>query len=131
MAMTKDDIAKFRELYLQTAGAYLRDLESNLMMFALDHQNITAVKNIHLASHSLAGQSTMMGYVDMSTYAGLIEKVFRANKESGTEIADDVLSLITEAVKIMQESLKRIEATGEEIKMPTEIEKLKMSGGVQ
>lgn len=124
MVMTKDDIAKFKELYVQTATVYLRDIGANMDAFISDQQNQTAVKNIHLASHSLAGQSIMMGYTNMSIFAGLIEKIFRAKLKDNRDLREEELLLIKDALIKMQKSLKQIGEGGIEINLSLEIKKL-------
>ncbi len=131
MSMNNNDMAKFRELFLQTASAYIEEIKSNFLEYLEDKSNMTVVENIFVASHSLAGQSSMMGYVGIASFASVVENIFRAKKNQNREVTDEEINLIKSALEKVNQSLVRIKDGDDEIKITDEISRLRDIVGIQ
>lgn len=120
MPMEPADIAKYKGLYLQTARAYVRDMQHNLAILMKGEDNADAVSVIHLASHSLASQSLLMGYATTGSSSFAIEKIFKAKMEGNLSFKDTTLHLINRMAARIALSIDEIEKSGKELDLSDE-----------
>ncbi len=124
MPMNPDDVTKFKSLYLQTAWGYLNMLNKSIAFLLKGEQTKEAVESAHLAAHSLKSQSLLMGYVQIGTMQGEMEKIFNDCKEKLTVPDNTTMDIILSGLKKIQTSLLQISDSGKEMDMSDEIKKL-------
>ena len=124
MAMEQADIVKYKSLYLQTARAYIRDMQHNLSVLMDGKENPDAVSVVHLASHSLASQSLLMGYTTIGSASFGIEKIFKAKMEGNLSFKDTTLHLINRIAGRIARSVDEVEKSGKEIDLSEESKQL-------
>jgi chemotaxis protein histidine kinase CheA len=130
MSMSPDDTAKYKDLYVSTARAYLKDMHNMVILLLSEIQNESEladeeIKAVFLAAHSLTGQSAVVGaYPNMTQCASLIEKIFRANIEDNIVLKKETLHHTETAIKKMLLSVDEIEKSGREIDLGEEVENL-------
>ncbi|MEK7572221.1 MAG: Hpt domain-containing protein [Patescibacteria group bacterium] len=124
MDITPEDKMKYKPLYVRTARAYINDMQQQIAILLKEPHNTEAIGIIHMAAHSLGSQSLVMGYSSIGELARLIEKIFRAKKDTRETIESEILASINVCVKRMIVSLYEIEKTGEELALTTEIKQL-------
>lgn len=125
MAFSQEDQLKYKTLYLQTARQYTKDLLENLTKLEKGQETEDLIDTLHRDSHSLKGQSQMMGYQAIGTVALYMEKIFAAKKEKKLELSPEIISTMQEAVKEMDICLNEIDKVNKEIDMYQMIEKFK------
>lgn len=69
------NLSDYKNLYLQTAKEYMDKISVSLSQLSKDVLNKEAIKNLHIASHSLKSQSQVMGYGDIADLCMGIEKI--------------------------------------------------------
>ena len=83
------------------------------------------IKAVHLAAHSLSGQSSVAGYGHIAGIASVIERIFKAQLDDQvSDLEDEVLNNIASTIEKMLLSVEQIEENGEEIDLSGEIEAL-------
>jgi chemotaxis protein histidine kinase CheA len=122
--MEASDIAKYKSLYLQTARAYLKDMQHNLKILLESQDNPEAVKVVHLASHSLASQSLLMGYTTIGSASFAIEKIFKAKMEDNLSFKEETIQLINAITDKMVLAVDEVDKTGKEIDLSKETKEL-------
>jgi chemotaxis protein histidine kinase CheA len=75
--MGQIDLSSYKSLYLQTAKEYIDKMLVSLDQLSSDVLDKKALNNLHIASHSLKGQSQVMGFVGITALSGVIEKKSR------------------------------------------------------
>jgi two-component system, chemotaxis family, sensor kinase CheA len=124
MSMNPDDVTKYKSLYLQTSWGYLNMLQKNIAFLRINQKNMSAIEASHLAAHSLKSQSYLMGFNQIGKLSGQMEQIFKAAKENTTQIAQDVLVIMTSVLKKIHDSLEKISENQLEIDMSEESKKL-------
>jgi chemotaxis protein histidine kinase CheA len=124
MAMDAADIAKYKGLYLQTARAYVHDLQSNLRILSSNHENTDAIGVVHLASHSLTSQSLLMGYIKTGSCSFAIEKIFKAKMEGHLSFKESTIKLLSSCVDKISLSLDSIDKLNKEADLTEETKQL-------
>jgi chemotaxis protein histidine kinase CheA len=114
MALSLDEQIKYKTLYLQTANQYIKEMKENVDQLLTGNETVEVINAIHLAAHSLKGQSQMMDYPEMSSISSIIEKIFRAKKEGTLTLSDDLMAKLPEAVSVMEACLDSIEKNNQE-----------------
>src|SRR5438128_1056081 len=109
MAMDQADITKFKDLYIQTARAYVNDSLRNVGLLLDGTENEDAVKIVHMATHSLTSQSLLMGYSFIGTCASQIEKIFKSKMDGAHQIDHATIVLVDTILKKMATSIYEIE----------------------
>lgn len=122
--MEEADKSKYKALYLQTARAYVKDMQTNLTILLTGEENPEAVRVVHLASHSLASQSLLMGYTTIGSASFAIEKIFKAKKEGHLSFKVSTLQIIDTIVKKISLSLDEVDKKGIEIDLTDETHQL-------
>lgn len=124
MPMEQSDIIKYRALYLQTARAYVNDMSRHVGILLTDVNNKDSLDIVHLAAHSLASQSVMMGYISLAALASLMERIIKAKQDEVRFLDMEVLKHIDTDLKRMNVSLSEIERTGAELDLSDELKAL-------
>lgn len=124
MALSSDDIIKYKNLYLQTARNYLQNLQLNISFLLKKEQADTAIKQAHIDAHSLKSQSQMMGYNHIAKVSEIIEYIFNRQEKENAQIRKDVLIQIQADLSRLQDSLAEIEKQGKELDLSVVIDKL-------
>lgn len=122
--MEESDKSKYKSLYIQTARAYVRDMQSNLTILLTGTENADAVSVVHLASHSLASQSLLMGYGTTGSTSFSIEKIFKAKMEGHLSFKVSTLQIIDSTVNKISLSIDEIEKTGHELDLTQDTQQL-------
>lgn len=122
--MEESDKAKYKSLYVQTARAYVRDMQTNLTILLTGAENADAVSVVHLASHSLASQSLLMGYATTGSASFAIEKIFKAKMEGHLGFQVSTLQIIDSVVSKISLSVEEIDKTGHELDLTDESKEL-------
>jgi chemotaxis protein histidine kinase CheA len=124
MAMDSADIAKYKSLYLQTARAYVHDLQTNLETLLTNNENADAIGVVHLASHSLTSQSLLMGYIKTGSCSFAIEKIFKAKMEGHLSFKESTIKLLRACVDKISLSLDAIDKLNKEADLTEETKQL-------
>ncbi len=122
--MEEVDKLKYRTLYVQTARAYVRDMQANLSKLLTGDDNADAVNVVHLASHSLASQSLLMGFSTTGSTSFAIEKIFKAKMEGNLSFKVATLQMIDSIVTKIALSIDEIEQKGHELDLNDESKEL-------
>jgi chemotaxis protein histidine kinase CheA len=122
--MEESDKVKYKSLYIQTARAYVRDMQTNLSILLTGAENPDAISVVHLAAHSLASQSLLMGYATTGSASFAIEKIFKARMEGHLSFKVSTLQMIDSIVNKISLSLDEIEKTGHELDLTDESKEL-------
>jgi chemotaxis protein histidine kinase CheA len=72
--MGQVDLASYKNIYLQTAKEYLGNIQSGYLKLSVNSQDKEALSMVHISSHSLGGQSQIMGFENITVLSGAIEK---------------------------------------------------------
>lgn len=124
MSMNPDDVVKYKSLYLQTSWGYLNMLQKNIAFLINDQHNMSATDASHLAAHSLKSQSYLMGFNQIGKLSGQMEEIFRAAKDGNFTVSQEVLNVMSSALKKIHDSLEKIAESQLEVDMSEESEKL-------
>ena len=122
--MDESDKQKYKSLYIKTARQYVQDMQTNLTILLKGEENANAVSGIHLAAHSLASQSVMMGYTAVASASSAIEKTFKAKKEGHLSYDVVKLQIINDAVNKISHAVEEIDKSGHETDLTDEINQL-------
>lgn len=112
--MATVDLSSYRQLYLETAKQYYDILSNNYLKISRNSLDKDAIKNIYISAHSLKSQSHAMGYIKMETLSGIIEKVIKNILANNTQIPNDLMVVIKEAIENVEISLRSIEEENKE-----------------
>ena len=107
--MSSVDLSSYRKLYLETAKEYANSLSRSCMMLSIDPKDKEAIKNMHIASHSLHSQSAVMGYAKIGFLSSAIEKITKDIIDKNSIIGKELLKAINEAVQSLRASILNIE----------------------
>lgn len=124
MPFTQDDQVKYKALYLQTARQYVTNLQANLTKLS-GGETKDIIDTLHRDSHSLKGQSLMMGYQAVGSLALLMENIFRAKTEKTLDLTTEIITELSAGVKEIGLCLDEIDKNNKELDLNSNIEKLK------
>lgn len=129
MPLSPDDIIKYKKLYLQTARNYIENMQLNISFLLKKEQADTAVKQVHIDSHSLKSQSQMMGYNHIAKISEIIENLFNKQENENAKVNKDILIQIQSDLSRLHDSLTEIEKQGKELDLTGVINKLEKVQG--
>jgi two-component system chemotaxis sensor kinase CheA len=124
MPFSQEDQLKYKTLYLQTAREYVKILQENLAKLNSGNETADLIDSLHRDSHSLKGQSVMMGYHAIGALALLMENIFRTKKENNLVLTPEIINQLIQSVSEIAVCLDEIEKVNKEIDMFQTIEKL-------
>ena len=122
--MTPIDLGSYKSIYLQTAKEYINSLLAGCAKLASDSQDKEALNNLHIASHSLKTQSQVMGFINMASLSGVIEKISSLTLESGNKINSNSITVLRESVEALNLCFAQIEKENTEKDLSAIIKKL-------
>lgn len=128
--LNSDDQNKYKELYLNNANHYVKDLQANLEL--LNNPNSKEIiENIHRFAHSLKSTSLMMGYQQIARIASAIENFFYTAKTTNQIPSQEVLTILREIFCSFEKDLENIKTNNQEIDLKESLEKLESVIGVK
>ena len=107
--MAQTILSDYKNLYIQTAKEYVVSLLASYNKLVSDSQNKDALNQIHIASHSLKGQSQMMGFMDVTVLSGAIEKKSRDILTGVAQANDKFIIFLKDSVDKLNLELAQIE----------------------
>ena len=107
--MGQVNLSDYKSIYLQTAKKYVNDLSSACSKLSKNSQNKEAIIVIHLSSHSLKGQSQIMGFANIVNLCERIEKSLGNILKGVDEVDDNFLSLLKKSIDDINLELNLIE----------------------
>ena len=125
MPLSQDEQLKFKTLYLQTARQYVQEIQTNLSMLLLGNGTNDTIDKLHLAAHSLCGQSKIMSYQSIAAISSFMEKIFKAKKNNELELSHDLLIALSRGANAMDGSLNSIEKDNKEENVSEIVENLR------
>jgi len=131
MSFSQEDQLKYKALYLQTARQYIKDLQDNLTRVSSGNKTEDIIDTLHRDSHSLKGQSEMMGYHAVGSLSLLMEDIFRTKKEKNLVLTPEILTQMLQAVKEIGVCLDEIEKVNKELDMYATTEQLRKLANIQ
>ncbi len=112
--MQQGDLSNYKRLYIQTARDYLAQLEQSLITLKSDPTNAEAIETAHIAAHSIASQSIVMGYNSTSTICHSIEAYLQLVKDGSKLLNSEVVAFISGFVQKIKISIDSIEVNNKE-----------------
>lgn len=107
--MAPIDLGSYKSIYLKTAREYIDKMSVSLDILYSDVSNKDALNNLHIASHSLKSQSQVMGFADVADLCLDIEKVSNDALQAGSQINNDLISVLKESLEKLRLLLSQIE----------------------
>ena len=120
------DISQYRDLYIQTARDLVSAMQKHINHLLTNANDKKTVYELYRAVHSLKSQSLMMGYTQLGLTNRLAEALFKEIHEGKQTLSNEVLSLTTEVVSHMKNSLDQIQNKNQEADLRDDIKKLQM-----
>ncbi|MEK7534115.1 MAG: Hpt domain-containing protein [Patescibacteria group bacterium] len=112
--MTTVDLSSYKKLYLQTAKQYSDIISKSYIKILRNSLDKDALKNMYISAHSLKSQSQAMGYVKMTALSGIIEKTIKNILANNTQIPNDLMVVIKDAIENVKLSLRNIQTENKE-----------------
>jgi chemotaxis protein histidine kinase CheA len=131
MSFSQEDQLKYKALYLQTARQYVKDLRDNLTKLSLGNETEDIIDTLHLDSHSLKGQSEMMGYHAVGSLSLLMEDIFRTKKENKIVLTPEIINQMIQCMAEIEVCLNEIDKVNKELDMYQMTEKLRKLANIQ
>ncbi|HSX09699.1 MAG TPA: Hpt domain-containing protein [Candidatus Saccharimonadales bacterium] len=131
MTLSKDEQQKYKELYLRTARQYVTEMKDNVSQLLTGNETADVIEALLLSAHSLKGQSQMMGYDSMSSVSSVLEKIFRAKKDTTFTLSHDLISKLPDAVQTMSEDLDEIDNNDKENDVTDVADMLQTLSGIE
>ena len=125
------DYTKFKDLYLQTAQEYVDQLTQGIHSLSENISDLQKIPSLHIAAHSLKGQSLAIGFPMVGRLSYILEKVFYGVKGNTFTLSPDLVQLMQESVSKIEESLHSIAENDKEVDLLQEIEKLEAVSGIK
>ncbi len=129
MALSQEDVVKYKKLYLQTARNYLENMQASISYLLKGEQIQIAVKQVHIDAHSLKSQSQIMGYNNIAKISEIIEYLFNKDEKENVHVNHDVLIKIQSDITRLQDSMNEIETQGKELDLTDRINELEQAKG--
>ena len=119
--MVNLDLAKYKNLYLQTARDHIIDLKKNLALLDANPTDKQIIYEVFRLFHSLKSQNYFMGFEQTAHFCKTLEVYMRKINE-GELIYQPALShLILEVITKLENSLVSIEKENKEIDLSSDI----------
>lgn len=123
--MNDTDLSEFRELYMKTASAYVRDLKALLASDWQTRSTRETEEKLYIITHSLSSQSTAMNYTKIAALCSTFEKIFYQIKEKGRVLTDQLIHELQDAAKKLEDALFYLEKANQEPDLTETVERLK------
>lgn len=107
--MATVDLSSYKQLYLETAKENGDVLSSNYVKISRNSLDKDALKNMYISAHSLKSKSQVMGYLKIGKLSGMIEKVIKNILANNTQVSDDLMAVIKNAIENIKLLLRNIE----------------------
>ena len=107
--MSQIDLSKYKGLYIKTAREYVDQLATGIENFADGKNDSELINTLHIASHSLKGQSLTMGYSSIANISLTLEHIFADAKSNLSILTPELIAVARNAVAQMSESISFIE----------------------
>lgn len=124
MALSQDDIQKYKTLYLQTARNYLLSLQSQISDLLKGIQKSESIAQAHIDAHSLKSQSQIMGFKNLGEMSEIMESIFNKHDNEKSDVPRDLLVKLQSEIARMSDSLDEIEKSGQELDLSDRVEGL-------
>ena len=119
--MVNLDLAKYKNLYLQTARDHIIDLKKNLALLDANPTDKQIIYEVFRLFHSLKSQNYFMGFEQTAKFCKVFEQFFR-DINDGKKIYNPNLSdLILRALKKLEDSFIVIEQSSRELDLTQDI----------
>ena len=119
--MVNLDLAKYKNLYLQTAREHLIDIKKNLALLDANPTDKQVIYEVFRLFHSLKSQNYFMGFEQTAHFCKILE-VYLRKINQGESIYQPALShFILEAIIKLENSLVSIEKKNKEIDFSSDI----------
>lgn len=119
--MTDVDLAKYKSLYLKTAGDNLLKLRDNLELLKTDPENKKAAFEMFRLFHSLKSQNFFMGFEKTARLCKIFEDFFRRINAGENKFNPDKITLVTDTLTDLEKSIVEINRNNSEIDFTREI----------
>ncbi len=113
--MNNSDVAAYKDLFVQTAQDYIRQLNEALQHLAVNSSNQQAVADIHLAAHSLKSQNLAMGFETNGRFFLAVEQLFAGLKEEKGAVSRELQHDLSEWITTFKLSIEQFKKTGTEM----------------
>lgn len=123
--MAQIDLSQYKDLYLRTAREYHSMLQTGISQLAAGKTDPKIIEDLHIAAHSLKGQSLAMGYTSLGNISQALEHIFQDAKANSSFLTSGLLTLIAKAVSEMNSSLVLLEQNQAENDLSTVIQEIK------
>ncbi len=107
--MGQIDLASYKNIYLQTAKEYVEKMSVSLDKLSTNASDTEALNNLHIVSHSLKGQSQVMGYNDVVNICLNIEQISSDALKGKSQLNSDIIVSIKSSVEEIKEILKQVQ----------------------
>lgn len=124
MSLSKDDVNKFKSLYVETARSYLQNMQSHISYLLNEQQVSSSVRQVHLDAHSIKSQSQIMGYVEIAKISEAIESLFNRIEKENLEMGTPFLVRIQINLTKVLDSINEIEKQGKEMDLTAVVKEL-------
>ena len=119
--MVNLDLAKYKNLYLQTARDHIIDLKKNLALLDANPTDKQIIYEVFRLFHSLKSQNYFMGFEQTAKFCKVFEQFFR-DINDGKKIYNPNLSdLILMALNKLENSFIAIEQSNRELDLTQDI----------
>ena len=122
--MATVDLSSYKKLYLQTAKQHSDVLSESYIKISRNSLDKDALKNMYISAHSLKSQSQAMGYVKIGALSGIIEKIIKNILADNTQVPNDLMAAIKDAIENVKLSLRNIQRENKEKDTDTITKKL-------
>ena len=122
--MTDDDKKKYKNLFVDTARDYIKEIDDNISLLRKDPNDENVIKKMHIAAHSVKAQCFMIGYPSLGYFCAAVEKIMREKQEGKLQINTNMLDSVERGVIKARSSLMQIEESDKESDLSDEIKLL-------
>lgn len=129
MALSQEDIQKYKTLFLQTARSYLQSMQAHISLLLKGNQKQESISQIHRDAHSLKSQCQIMGYKNLGELSEIFENIFDKHEKEKTDAARDVLIKLQSEIARMLDSLDEIEKNNKELDLSDRVQGLSQYKG--
>lgn len=109
MSNSKINLSDFKKIYIKTSKEYVEGLWQSSLLLEKNPSDKNALSQLHICSHSLSGQSHVMGHNHIGYLAGSIEIVSRSVLDKKSKLTPRLLAIIKKAINTLNLSVKSIE----------------------
>jgi len=119
--MVNLDLAKYKNLYLQTAREHLIDIKKNLALLDANPTDKQVIYEVFRLFHSLKSQNYFMGFEQTAHFCKILEVYLRKINQGESIYQPALFHLILEAIIKLENSLASIEKENKEIDLSSDI----------